>query len=161
MTRVRIQADEEPSRGPEAMAEYRAGAGPNQTPNEAAPWDVRAAVVVWSLVRAPVWYLWHLDSLYARVRLNWLPKAWGFVMAHRGGWYLFGREPKRRAAICGPCAQRVQLTIGEYCNAQIMGCGCPVKKRWVFSKLPYLRRLRSWTCPIGAFDRKEAERNGH
>lgn len=120
---------------------------------DARPWDVRAFVFVWSLLRAPVWYAWHFDSLYTTARMTWLPKVWSFAMAHRNGWFIFRGEPARRAKACGTCAFRRDTPIGQYCVVHAQTCGCPKTKRYPFSKLPYLRRLRAWTCPIGAFDK--------
>lgn len=138
-----------------AHTQHRSVARPVPKTSPVLPWDVRSAVFAWSLLRAPVWYLWHLDSLYLSLRMRWLPMVWSFAKAHCRGFHIFGGEAKRRATICGGCALRVIVPAGEYCKAQIQGCGCPVSKRYPFSKLPYLRRLRAWTCPIGAYAKKE------
>lgn len=128
--------------------------GSSRNLRQKAPWDVRAFVFVWSLLRAPVWYAWHFDSLYTTARMTWLPKVWSFAMAHRKGWFIFRGEPARRAKACGTCAFRRDTPIGQYCVVHAQTCGCPKTKRYPFSKLPYLRRLRAWTCPIGAFEKR-------
>jgi len=69
-----------------------------------------------------------------------------FIEAHRHGFVTTHKRNARRAT-CSNC--RFNRTINDHARCTAMGCGCSMKRRWVFTYLSWLQWLAGWSCRQG------------
>lgn len=104
------------------------------------PLDVWIVTRLWDVIRIPL----TIDGIYSSFRMRWIPAGLSFYRAHRAG-FVDRTIRAARKRKCASCPQR----SGDWCRATQSSCGCPTSKRWLFSKLKWRQRLRSFNCPVG------------
>lgn len=115
------------------------------------PLDVVILTRVWDVIRIPL----TLDAIYLWLRVKGLPAAMSFYRAHRAG-FVDKTIRAARKRKCDACPQR----RGDWCVATQSSCGCPTSKRWLFSKLKWRQRLRSFNCPVGFWQGEYKPKSG-
>lgn len=94
----------------------------------------------WSQVRRPI--LWKYRAWLGK----WPWRVRSFASAHLAG-FVRGAELRSRTKTCSSCEHRQADDTGERCKLFVKRGCCPTSKRWLFSKLTWLRRLRGFGCP--------------
>lgn len=126
----------------------------NETPRPDAnrvPLDIWIVTRLWDVIRIP----FTIDGLYRALRLKWIPAGVSFWRAHRDG-FVSAEQAESRYGHCQICPHRKR----EWCAVVQSSCGCPQTKRWLFSKLAWRVKLRSFGCPIGRWSGERRPKRG-